>query len=39
MGLLGASKTILIDVLVQRKTEGIIRGSILVNGRELLVSF
>lgn len=39
MGSSGAGKTTLLDVLAQRKTEGTIRGSILVDGRELPVSF
>ncbi|OQV10163.1 hypothetical protein CLAIMM_14198 [Cladophialophora immunda] len=39
MGSSGAGKTTLMDVLAQRKTEGTIRGNILVDGRELLVSF
>jgi ATP-binding cassette subfamily G (WHITE) protein 2 (SNQ2) len=34
-----AGKTTLLDVLAQRKTDGIIRGSVLVDGRELPVSF
>lgn len=39
MGSSGAGKTTLLDVLAQRKTEGIIKGSILVDGRDLPVSF
>ncbi|CAK7227434.1 ATP-binding cassette transporter snq2 [Sporothrix bragantina] len=39
MGSSGAGKTTLLDVLAQRKTEGTIRGSILVDGRELPLSF
>lgn len=39
MGSSGAGKTTLLDVLAQRKTEGAIHGSILVDGRELSVSF
>ncbi|KAI9792877.1 MAG: hypothetical protein M1833_000989 [Piccolia ochrophora] len=39
MGASGAGKTTLLDVLAQRKTEGTIRGSILVDGRPLSVSF
>ncbi|KAK4183343.1 ABC-2 type transporter-domain-containing protein [Podospora australis] len=39
MGSSGAGKTTLLDVLAQRKTEGTIRGSIMVDGRELPVSF
>lgn len=39
MGSSGAGKTTLMDVLAQRKTEGTIKGSILVDGRELSVSF
>ncbi|KAH8801491.1 ABC-2 type transporter-domain-containing protein [Xylogone sp. PMI_703] len=39
MGSSGAGKTTLLDVLAQRKTEGTIRGSILVDGRPLSVSF
>lgn len=39
MGSSGAGKTTLLDVLAQRKTDGTIRGSILVDGRELPVSF
>lgn len=39
MGSSGAGKTTLLDVLAQRKTVGTIRGSILVDGRELPVSF
>lgn len=39
MGSSGAGKTTLLDVLAQRKTEGTVRGSILVDGRPLPVSF
>ncbi|KPM43752.1 ABC transporter G family member 14 [Neonectria ditissima] len=39
MGASGAGKTTLLDVLAQRKTEGNIRGSIMVDGRPLPVSF
>ncbi|PNP75260.1 hypothetical protein FNYG_11403 [Fusarium nygamai] len=39
MGSSGAGKTTLLDVLAQRKTEGTIRGSIMVDGRPLPVSF
>ncbi|EPE02908.1 abc transporter [Ophiostoma piceae UAMH 11346] len=39
MGSSGAGKTTLLDVLAQRKTEGTIRGSILVDGRPLPLSF
>ncbi|KAK4152100.1 ABC-2 type transporter [Chaetomidium leptoderma] len=39
MGSSGAGKTTLLDVLAQRKTEGSIRGSILVDGRPLPISF
>lgn len=39
MGSSGAGKTTLLDVLAQRKTEGTIQGSILVDGRPLSVSF
>lgn len=39
MGSSGAGKTTLLDVLAQRKTEGTINGSILVNGHLLPVSF
>ncbi|KAI4146618.1 MAG: hypothetical protein L6R39_003391 [Caloplaca ligustica] len=39
MGSSGAGKTTLLDVLAQRKTEGTINGSILVDGRPLSVSF
>lgn len=39
MGSSGAGKTTLLDVLAQRKTEGTIRGSVLVDGRELPLSF
>ncbi|KAL2012450.1 hypothetical protein VTN00DRAFT_5168 [Thermoascus crustaceus] len=39
MGSSGAGKTTLLDVLAQRKTEGTIQGSIMVDGRPLSVSF
>ncbi|KAJ5790458.1 uncharacterized protein N7518_007469 [Penicillium psychrosexuale] len=39
MGSSGAGKTTLLDVLAQRKTDGTINGSIMVDGRELPVSF
>lgn len=39
MGSSGAGKTTLLDVLAQRKTEGTIHGSIMVDGRALSVSF
>ncbi|KAL3482172.1 ABC-2 type transporter-domain-containing protein [Aspergillus californicus] len=39
MGSSGAGKTTLLDVLAERKTEGTIKGSILVDGRPLPVSF
>ncbi|KAI8680958.1 hypothetical protein NCS55_00344800 [Fusarium keratoplasticum] len=39
MGASGAGKTTLLDVLAQRKTEGSIRGSIMVDGRPLPISF
>lgn len=39
MGSSGAGKTTLLDVLAQRKTEGTIEGSILVDGRPLSMSF
>ncbi|KAH7305961.1 ABC-2 type transporter-domain-containing protein [Stachybotrys elegans] len=39
MGASGAGKTTLLDVLAQRKTEGTVRGSIMVDGRPLPVSF
>ncbi|EEU47020.1 uncharacterized protein NECHADRAFT_67597 [Fusarium vanettenii 77-13-4] len=39
MGASGAGKTTLLDVLAQRKTEGTIHGSIMVDGRPLPVSF
>ena len=39
MGSSGAGKTTLLDVLAQRKTEGTITGSVLVDGRPLSVSF
>ncbi|CAE7188496.1 hypothetical protein PTNB85_07610 [Pyrenophora teres f. teres] len=39
MGSSGAGKTTLLDVLAQRKTDGTIHGSIMVDGRDLPVSF
>lgn len=39
MGSSGAGKTTLLDVLAQRKTDGTIKGSILVDGRPLNISF
>jgi ABC-type multidrug transport system permease subunit/ABC-type nitrate/sulfonate/bicarbonate transport system ATPase subunit len=39
MGSSGAGKTTLLDVLAQRKTEGAITGSVLVDGRPLPISF
>lgn len=39
MGASGAGKTTLLDVLAQRKTDGTIKGSILVDGRPLSISF
>ncbi|KAL9022357.1 MAG: hypothetical protein Q9185_000472 [Variospora sp. 1 TL-2023] len=39
MGSSGAGKTTLLDVLAQRKTEGTITGSVLVDGRPTTVSF
>lgn len=39
MGSSGAGKTTLLDVLAQRKTDGTIHGSILVDGRPLPASF
>ena len=39
MGSSGAGKTTLLDVLAQRKTEGTIHGSILIDGRPLPLSF
>ncbi|KAJ5919837.1 ABC multidrug transporter atrF [Penicillium verhagenii] len=39
MGSSGAGKTTLLDVLAQRKTDGTINGSVMVDGRELPVSF
>lgn len=39
MGSSGAGKTTLLDILAQRKTDGKINGSILVDGRPLSVSF
>ncbi|KAG8625582.1 hypothetical protein KVT40_005983 [Elsinoe batatas] len=39
MGSSGAGKTTLMDVLASRKTEGTIKGSIMVDGRPLPVSF
>jgi ABC-type multidrug transport system permease subunit/ABC-type multidrug transport system ATPase subunit len=39
MGSSGAGKTTLLDVLAQRKVDGIIKGSVQVDGRHLPVSF
>ncbi|CAA9962447.1 ABC transporter [Pyrenophora teres f. maculata] len=39
MGSSGAGKTTLLDVLAQRKTQGTIKGEVLVDGRPLPVSF
>ncbi|KAK2626262.1 hypothetical protein QTJ16_004524 [Diplocarpon rosae] len=39
MGASGAGKTTLLDVLAQRKTTGVVSGSILVDGKPLPVSF
>lgn len=39
MGSSGAGKTTLLDVLAQRKTDGTLSGSVLVDGRPLSVSF
>ncbi|KFZ20043.1 hypothetical protein V501_00332, partial [Pseudogymnoascus sp. VKM F-4519 (FW-2642)] len=39
MGSSGAGKTTLLDVLAQRKTEGSISGSVLVDGRPIPISF
>ncbi|TVY47802.1 Protein SNQ2 [Lachnellula occidentalis] len=39
MGSSGAGKTTLLDVLAQRKTDGTIKGSIMVDGRPLTVAF
>ncbi|KAL3424907.1 ABC-2 type transporter [Phlyctema vagabunda] len=39
MGSSGAGKTTLLDVLAQRKVDGKIKGSVLVDGRPLSVSF
>ncbi|KAH8653120.1 putative Brefeldin A resistance protein [Tricladium varicosporioides] len=39
MGSSGAGKTTLLDVLAQRKTDGTISGSVLVDGRPLSISF
>jgi len=39
MGSSGAGKTTLLDVLAQRKTQGTIKGSVLVDGRPIPVSF
>ncbi|KAJ5902715.1 hypothetical protein N7495_003243 [Penicillium taxi] len=39
MGSSGAGKTTLLDILAQRKTEGTINGSIMVDGRPLPISF
>ena len=39
MGSSGAGKTTLLDVLAQRKVDGTIHGSVLVDGKPLSVSF
>lgn len=39
MGSSGAGKTTLLDVLAQRKTDGNIHGSVLVDGRPIPISF
>lgn len=39
IGSSGAGKSTLLDVLAQRKTEGTIRGSIMVDGQPLPISF
>ncbi|ODO07726.1 hypothetical protein I350_03300 [Cryptococcus amylolentus CBS 6273] len=39
MGSSGAGKTTLMDVLAARKTEGEIQGEVLINGKQLPVSF
>jgi ATP-binding cassette subfamily G (WHITE) protein 2 (SNQ2) len=39
MGSSGAGKTTLMDVLAQRKSEGEIKGEVLMNGKSLSVSF
>jgi len=39
MGASGAGKTTLLDVLAQRKTDGVVTGSILVDGRPLPLAF
>jgi ABC-type multidrug transport system ATPase subunit/ABC-type multidrug transport system permease subunit len=39
MGSSGAGKTTLLDVLAQRKTQGTIQGSVLVDGRPIPISF
>ena len=39
MGSSGAGKTTLLDLLAQRKTQGTINGSVLVDGRPIPVSF
>jgi ATP-binding cassette subfamily G (WHITE) protein 2 (SNQ2) len=39
MGSSGAGKTTLLDVLAQRKTDGTIKGEVLVDGRPLTLSF
>ncbi|KFY13726.1 hypothetical protein V492_03073 [Pseudogymnoascus sp. VKM F-4246] len=39
MGSSGAGKSTLLDVLAQRKTEGTIRGSIMLDGQPLPISF
>jgi ABC-type multidrug transport system ATPase subunit/ABC-type multidrug transport system permease subunit len=39
MGASGAGKTTLLDVLAQRKTQGVVEGTILLNGRALRKDF
>lgn len=39
MGSSGAGKTTLMDVLAARKTDGDIRGEVLMNGKQLPISF
>lgn len=39
MGSSGAGKTTLMDLLAARKTDGDIRGEILMNGKQLPISF
>jgi len=39
MGASGAGKTTLLDVLAQRKSDGEIKGEVLINGQPLSVSF